>query len=159
MYRPTATISEVDISLGIVQNTVNNQLDYKKCVHAACQINSHMIIKLSVGLLTCLTHYVDQAEHFPQCTVMGDDVGLSHIQNQNSIHEMQTPISPPAKKCETIQLVEKIMAIVILDHKCMPIVDFPGHGDTIIAEYYSDTHERSQQACITKGLNCCLKAS
>jgi hypothetical protein len=31
-----------------------------------------MITKLSVGLLTCLTHYVDQAEQFPQCTVTGD---------------------------------------------------------------------------------------
>jgi hypothetical protein len=95
-----------------------------------------MIIKLSVGLLTCLTHYVDQAEQFPQCTVTGDDVGLSHnIQNENSIHDMGTPISPPAKKCETIQLVEKIMATVILDHKGMFIVDFPEHGDTVIAKY------------------------
>ena len=82
-----------------------------------------------------------------------------NIQNQNSIHDMGTPISPPAKKCETIQLVPKIMATVILDIKGMPIVDFPEHGDTITAEYYFGIHERSQQACITKGLNCCLKAS
>lgn len=72
---------------------------------------------------------------------------------------MGTPISPPAKKCETIQLVEKIMATVILDHKGMSIVDFPEHGDTIIAEYCFGTHERLQQACITKGRTCCLEAS
>jgi hypothetical protein len=79
---------------------------------------------------------------------MRNDVGLSHdIQNQNSIHDMGTTISPPAKKCETIQLVEKIMTTVILDHKAMPIVDFPEHGDTITAEYYFDTRD------VTAGLH------
>jgi len=115
-----------------------------------------MIIKFSVELLTCLTHYVDQAEQFPQCTVTWDDVGLSrNTQNQNNIRDMGTRISPPAKKCETIQLVEKI----ILDPKSMPIVCFPEHGDTVTAKYYFDTHERLQPACITKDLNCCSKAS
>jgi hypothetical protein len=56
---------------------------------------------------------------------------------------MGTPICPPARKCETIQLVEKIMATVILDQKGMPIVD----GDTIIAKYSFGTHEWLQQAC------------
>ena len=115
-------------------------------------------MKFTVELLTCLTHYVDQAEQFPQCAVTQDVVGLSHnIQNQNSIHDMGTTISPPPKKYETIQLVEKIMATVILDHKGMPIVDFPEHDDTITVKYYFDTHERLEQACITKGLNCCYK--
>jgi len=67
-------------------------------MHAACQITLHMIIELSVGFLTCLTHYVERAEQFPQYTVPGDDVGLSHnTQNQNSIHDMGTSISPPSK--------------------------------------------------------------
>jgi hypothetical protein len=40
---------------------------------------------------------------------------------------METPISPPAKICETIQIVEKI----VLDQKSMPIVGFPQHGDKL----------------------------
>jgi hypothetical protein len=76
---------------------------------------------------------------------MRDDVGLScNIQNQNSIHDTGTPISPPARKCETIQVVEKIMATVILDQNGMPIVDFPEHSDTVIAKYSFGTHERLQ---------------
>jgi hypothetical protein len=51
------------------------------------------------------------------------------------------------------------MATVILDHKGMSIVDIPEHDDTIIAKYCFGTHERLQQACITKGLNFCLQAS
>jgi len=51
------------------------------------------------------------------------------------------------------------MATVILDQKGMPIVDFPKHGDTVIAKYSFGTHQRLQQACITKDLNCWSKAS
>jgi len=86
-------------------------------------------------------------------------VYLTTPKTKTAFMTWEHPYLPPANTCETIQLVEKIMATVILDHNGMPIVDFPQHGDTIIVEYYFGTHETLWQACIKKSLNCCLKAS
>jgi hypothetical protein len=156
MYRLTATTSEVDISLGIVHSTLHNQLDYRKA--CACYMLNNLTHDHKAQ---CGTPYVSDTLHWSSGAVSTMHCyrgWCGSISQQPKPKHGNTHISP-SKEMWNNTKVEKIMAIVILDHKGVPILDFPEHGDTIIAEYYFGTHERSQQACITKGLNCCLKAS